>query len=399
MHASSHRILLRLGAAAAAAVTVLPALPAAADDAAPPSTRSVAIACPAERVTGTEFADAVGNVHEDAITCLNWYGIAQGTADGTYGAGVAVTRAQLATFLVRVLDEAGIELPEGEEDAFSDDDGNAHESNLNALAALGILNGAGDGTVSPNEPVHRDQMAALLVRIVELIDDEQIAESLEDYFDDDDDSVHNDAINALAGLGLAAGKADGVFDPTADVLREQMATFLMRLVDRLVAEGDVRLPAGLRLSAEEVSPGDVVQGVVIGENIAQVELVGCTFDGIVTDSDAAAEGVQFSLTVPASFPAETEDGSTDDETTSDETTSEETTEDETSTDVAAGTADGSEPAEGSDECEFSVVVTFDDGSVQVLEAELELADAEDGTEDGESTDDDNDGSSEDDTTV
>jgi hypothetical protein len=308
MHASSHRFLLRLGAAAAAALTVLPALPAAADDdAAPPPTRTVATACPAERVTGTEFADALGSVHEDAITCLNWYGIARGTADGTYGAAVAVTRAQLATFLVRVLDEADIELPAGEQDAFSDDDGNAHESNLNALAALGIFNGPGDGTVSPNEPVHRDQMAALLVRIVELVDDEQIADSLEDYFDDDDDSVHNDAINALAGLGLAAGKGAGVFDPTADVLREQMATFLMRLVDRLVTEGDIRVPAGLRLSAEEVSPGDVVDGVVIGEDITAVELVGCSVDGIVVDGDPNTDGVQFSFVVPAVFPADTDD--------------------------------------------------------------------------------------------
>ncbi len=233
----------------------------------------------AEYAVGTEFADALGTVHGDAITCLSWYGIAQ----GTYGAGRAVTRAQLATFLVRVLDEADIELPASPDDAFSDDDGNAHEQNLNALAALAVFTGAGDGTVSPDEPVSRDQMASLLVRIVELIDDEQIADTLEDYFDDDHDSVHNDAIHALAGLGLAAGKAPGVFDPTSDVLREQMATFLIRLVDRLVAEGDVPVPAGLRLSAEEVSPGDVVQGVVIGENIAQVELVGCTFDG-VTDA-------------------------------------------------------------------------------------------------------------------
>jgi hypothetical protein len=157
--------------------------------------------------------DATGSVHSDVITCLNWYRIAQGTADGTYGAGRAVTRAQLATFLVRVLNEADIELPAGPEDAFSDDDGNTHEHNLNALAALGVFNGAGDGTVSPNEPVHRDQMASLHVRIVELIDDEQLADALEDYFDDDDHSVHNDAINPLARLGLAAGKAEGIFDP------------------------------------------------------------------------------------------------------------------------------------------------------------------------------------------
>jgi hypothetical protein len=77
-------------------------------------------------------------------------------------------------------------LPADPGDAFSDDDGNMQEQNLNALAALGVFNGAGDGTVSPNEPVQRDQMASLLVRIVGLIHDEQIAEAVEDYFEDDD---------------------------------------------------------------------------------------------------------------------------------------------------------------------------------------------------------------------
>ncbi len=238
MPVSRHPYLLRLGAAVAAAVTVLPALPAAADDDRPvlPPVRAVQLACPADRVTGISFTDAAGNVHNDAITCLNWYGIAQGGADGTYGAGRAVTRGQLATFLVRVLEEADIELASSPADAFRDDDGHSHERNLNALAALGIVHGAGDGTVSPDEPVQRDQMASFLVRIVALIDDEQLTEAVEDFFDDDDDNFHEDDINKSAGAGFTDGR-NGNYEPRKSVFRDEMASFLSRALDLLVQEG------------------------------------------------------------------------------------------------------------------------------------------------------------------
>lgn len=348
-----------LGVLAVACLTALPALPAVAAGApAGPPTRAVELACPAERVQGTSFADATASVHGEAIRCLSWYGIAQGGADGSYGVGRAVTRAQLATFLTRVLDEAGIDLPESVEDAFTDDDGSTHEASLDLLAALGIMNGAGDGTVSPNEPVSRDQMASLLVRLLELVSDEELADAAEDFFSDDEGNVHEDAINALAGLGIAAGRGAGAFNPAADVLREQMATFLMRLVDRLVEDGDVRVPASLHLSAEEVSPGDVVDAVVLGDGIASVELVGCGFDGLVTDADPAAEGVQFSLVVPDAFPASSTDSSTD---------------------SSGGGTDRSTDTstDGTDECEFLAVVTYDDGTTEELEGELELEEPED----------------------
>jgi hypothetical protein len=344
------KTLLRLGAVTAAATMTLPSVAAASDDRIAPTTRTVDLACPADRVDGLSFGDTAGSVHSGAITCLSWYGIANGTGPGTYGTGRSVTRAQLASFLVRLLEQADVELPSAVDDAFDDDDGNTHEHSLDVLAALGIVNGRGDGTVRPDTPVSRDQMASLLVRVVELLDDRELAEVLEDYFDDDDDNVHEGAINALAALGLAAGRADRAYAPGADVLREQMATFLMRLVDLLVEQGDVRIPATLRLSAEDMAPGEVVAAVVLGDDISSVELVGCGLDGLVSDADPEAPGVQFSFTAPAAFPAE-QDGEDD-----------------------------------ADECDLVAIVTFGDGSTQQLEAELELDGDREGSDDGANDD-------------
>lgn len=332
--------LLRTGAVAAALLTALPALPASAST---PQARTVALACPADRVDGAEFTDVGTGVHSGAVECLSWYGITQGGGDGTFDPQREVTRAQMASFLVRVLEDAGVEIPEGAPNYFTDDEGNTHEANLNLLASFGIILGAGDGTVSPNAPVRRDQMASFLVRLLELVGAEELEDTFEDYFDDDEENTHSGAINALAGLGIATGRSEGAFDPASPVLREQMASFLTRLLDKLVEDGEVRVPATLRLPTEEVDPGQTVQAEVLGEDVATVDLAGCGLDGEVTDADAGTEGVQFEIVVPSSFPAG---------------------------------ADG----ETSDECELTAHVTFTDGNVQELEGELEYRDGDESTD-------------------
>jgi hypothetical protein len=407
----SHTFLLRMAAAAAAAVTVLPALPASANGpdghgrpTAPP-TRALELACPADRVTGEDYTDAAASTHGDSIRCLSWYGITQGGADGSFGADRAVTRAQMATFLVRVLTEAGVELPADVPDAFSDDDANPHEASLDALAALDVVNGSGDGTVKPDAAVRRDQMASFLVAALEAIEQQELADAVADYFEDDNENVHRGAINALAGLGIAAGRAQGVFDPSNEVKRDQMATFLMRLIDRLVEQGDVDVPASLRLSAEQVAPGGVVKAEVLGDGIASVSLVGCGLvvgpaepaptepaptdqppvasstagePVAVSDEDAETPGVQFTLTVPAAWPS--------DEEPAEEPAEQPAEEPAPAKEVAPaeeGSGEEGSGEEAEEDCEFVVTVTFEDGSTQDLEGELEFADAEEGTEDGE----------------
>ena len=372
----------------------LPALPAVASgsQSAPPA-RTIALACPAERVTGAEFADAVGSVHRDSIRCLAWYGIAKGTADGTYAGDRAVTRAQLATFLVRVLEQAGVAVPAAAPDAFVDDEGNPHEASLDALAALGVVKGGAAGQVDPDDAVRRDQMASLLVRILELVEDDDLADAVEDYFDDDEDNVHRGAINALAGLGIAAGRGAGMFDPASEVRREQLATFLMRLVDRLVAQQRIHVPFTLRLSAEEVTPGQVVTGELLGDGIDSVALSGCGVDGPVVDEDTETAGVQFSFTVPAAFPVE---GGSDEITDAPGATEAADSGEDDISDAPQATegGDGGEAGgeEAEDDDDLEVVVTTVDGRTVTLDADLELADVEDGTdEDGTDEDDESEG--------
>ena len=63
-----------------------------------------------------------------------------------------------------------------------------------------------------------------------------------DYFWDDDTSTHVAAIDAAATFGFTGGRPDGSYGPDADVQRDQMASFLARVLDLFVEDGLASYP-------------------------------------------------------------------------------------------------------------------------------------------------------------
>jgi len=105
------------------------------------------------------FTDDSGNKHESRINAVAQAGITVGCGATRFCPDGIVTRAQMATFLVR-----GFELAPGVRDFFSDDRDNKHEQRINALAQTGITRGCGATTYCPAGAVTRGQMAAFLHR-------------------------------------------------------------------------------------------------------------------------------------------------------------------------------------------------------------------------------------------
>ena len=199
-----------------------------------PLVRDLSDACPQSRVPEDGFADvADGSVHESAVDCLAWWGIT--TPVGGYAPGGAVTRGQMASFLRRVVERSGGNLPAGG-NAFSDDDGTTHEAAIDALAQAGLVGGFTDGSYRPSAPVTREQMATFLVRVAEHRSGAALVEPA-DYFGDDAASAHRSAINKAAGAGVASGTGEQRYSPAPSVRRDQMGTFLVRLLDLLVSGG------------------------------------------------------------------------------------------------------------------------------------------------------------------
>jgi hypothetical protein len=78
--------------------------------------------------------------------------------------GRALTRGQMASLLARAL-----ELRPTATDAFTDDDGSVHEDSIDRLAAAGITDGTATGDFDPGGVVTRAQLASFLVRALNSI--------------------------------------------------------------------------------------------------------------------------------------------------------------------------------------------------------------------------------------
>ena len=170
------------------------------------------------------FTDDDGDIHEQSINALRAAGITIGCnppANTRFCPFNNVTRAEMATFLVRALD-----LPATSADYFDDDNGNIHESAINSLRAARITTGCrpSGNRYCPDEAVTRGQMAAFLVRGF------QLPKSATDHFSDDNGTLFENNINALAAAGITVGCTPQTFCPTRAVTRGEMATFLTRAV-------------------------------------------------------------------------------------------------------------------------------------------------------------------------
>ncbi len=170
------------------------------------------------------FTDDNNSIFESDIEWLAESGITSGCGPTTFCPTDNVTRGQMAAFLVRALN-----LPATSQDFFTDDDNSIFENNINRLAASGITSGCGPTSYCPTDNVTRGQMAAFLVRGLGYTDN-----GGGDLFTDDDNSVFEANIDKLATAGVTRGcnpPANTKFCPNNNVTREQMAAFLRRALD------------------------------------------------------------------------------------------------------------------------------------------------------------------------
>ena len=104
------------------------------------------------------------SVHAPAIGRLTAVGIIQGRSPTTYDPGAPVTRAETATLLRRAMEYVqDAPLPVGR-DTFADDNGSVHEGSIDRLSNLEIVAGTGGFTYRPNDPVSRAAMASMVMR-------------------------------------------------------------------------------------------------------------------------------------------------------------------------------------------------------------------------------------------
>ncbi|MGH8947150.1 MAG: hypothetical protein ACRDVL_13510 [Acidimicrobiia bacterium] len=187
------------------------------------------VAGAAEPGTQGYFTDDNGHLFEQDIDAIAAAGITKGCnppSNTRFCPDLNVDRGAMAAFLRRAL-----HLPPASRDHFSDDNRSIFESDINAIAEAGITRGCNppeNTRYCPNDVVSREAMAAFLRRALHL------PSGSRDYFTDDNRSIFQADINAIAEAGITKGcnpPANTLYCPREAVSRGAMAAFLRRALE------------------------------------------------------------------------------------------------------------------------------------------------------------------------
>lgn len=177
--------------------------------------------------------DDISNIRlKEEVEAMAALGIIQGYPDGTFRPTADVTRGQFATFIARALD-----LPEGSS-SFSDVPGSAQlYDGVSSTVEAGIMKGYEGNRFGMDQPISREQVALTIQGVLTYLNVPAIDGDAE--FTDEDafnSSVTLRAVKTSVALGIINGYPDGSefrFDPKANARRDQAAAFISRLLTAL----------------------------------------------------------------------------------------------------------------------------------------------------------------------
>ena len=166
-----------------------------------------------------QFDDVADNDYAAAyILCARVLGLAKGSTDGTYNPTSHLTRAQMASFLVRlwrdVLEEP---CPTTPAHTFTDITGNTHETNIACLYALGITKGKNTAIYDPSANLTTAHITRFIARTLNKAKPETCPTQTGDEL--------QQAATCLTNLNIAPSTTEAA--TTIPATRAQMALYLI----------------------------------------------------------------------------------------------------------------------------------------------------------------------------
>ncbi|KAA0764440.1 S-layer homology domain-containing protein [Bacillus sp. SH5-2] len=190
-----------------------------------------------------------GHWSADAINSMAAKGIIVGTGNGLFGFGDDVTRAQVATFMVKA---KGIEAGSTKTPFTDVPESNMYAKYIAAAEANKIMAGLGDNKFGPDEKLTRAQMAQLLVNAYGFKADENNKKSFNDI-EGLSWATAKSSIETLASLGIVSGEGEGKFNPNGVVTREQAAQFIYNAMNyHPEVKTDAKVESVSAINAQEI---------------------------------------------------------------------------------------------------------------------------------------------------
>ena len=168
------------------------------------------------------FYDSVKYAYENDLM--------KGISNTEFAPDSEVTRAMFVTVIYRMENE-----PQTGKCAFTDvESGSYYESAVAWANENGIVSGISEDCFAPNEPITREQMAAIIYRYAAFKEYDITTSSNTSYTDNDNISDYaKDAVIWAAEKSVMTGNTDGSFAPKANTTRAQAASVFMRMVENL----------------------------------------------------------------------------------------------------------------------------------------------------------------------
>ena len=168
------------------------------------------------------FYDSVKYAYENDLM--------KGISNTEFAPDSDVTRAMFVTVIYRMENE-----PQTGKCAFTDVESGSYYENAVAWAnENGIVSGISEECFAPNEPITREQMAAIIYRYAAFKGYDITTSSSTSYTDNDNISDYaKNAVIWAAEKSVMTGNTDGSFAPKANTTRAQVASVFMRMVENL----------------------------------------------------------------------------------------------------------------------------------------------------------------------
>ncbi|MBS5566749.1 MAG: S-layer homology domain-containing protein [Firmicutes bacterium] len=230
------------------------------------------------------YGDTAGHWAESSIERWSGHGIIQGS-NGQFDPNGQLTCAQLATILAKLL-----KLPAAKDAGFTDNTADAwYYDAINRCAAAGILNGNGDGTVTPEAPITRERAMVMLARALGI---EPIRKpDLTKYTDAAQVSAYaRGYVAALIEAGIVGGVTADELAPQDNINRASTVTILDRAISTYADKAGATVKAdgkGLVLVvADDVTVTGSVDKLLVPANDIEVTVKGSkNIDDITVSGD------------------------------------------------------------------------------------------------------------------
>ena len=173
------------------------------------------------------FIDVAPNAwYKDAVQYAYDHGLMTGVSDTEFAPEATTTRAMIVSILARL---EGVESAQAA--GFADvDDNDWYATAVNWAANVGVVNGYEDNTFRPNQPITREQLAAILMNYAACIGEDVSNRADLTSYTDQPSAWATETMSWAVAEGLLTGVTADTLQPQGAATRAQVAAILQRFL-------------------------------------------------------------------------------------------------------------------------------------------------------------------------